>query len=61
VIRPNTTAVVHVHPADWEAEPSDNDIAIADKYKIGMYVQGRNGLYFYQGGSGKKPVLVQQN
>ena len=56
---PNTTAILHSHPATMAGMPSPNDIAIGDKSGKDMYTIGREGLWLYKANSGKPPVLVK--
>jgi hypothetical protein len=46
IIPGTTTAIFHTHPhQDWE--PSTNDMAIANKYGLDMYVMTARGLTKY--------------
>jgi hypothetical protein len=52
-----TTAIFHTHPRGHD-RMSQQDMAVADKANLDMYVISRSGLYHYRPGM-KRPEMLQ--
>jgi hypothetical protein len=56
-IRGRTFAFFHVHPTQADPAPSQNDRALADKYRVKMFTIHRFGLYLYDPATRKTTLL----
>jgi hypothetical protein len=44
---PATIAIVHTHPNASDPKPQDEDIAVADKYRVPIFTITSRGMYVY--------------
>ncbi len=50
---PHTTAIVHTHPNDARAQPTEQDIQVAERFKVPMFTITRKGMFMYDPGTKK--------
>lgn len=50
---PATIAIVHTHPNASDPKPQDQDIVVADKYRVPIFTITNRGMYVYDPGTRK--------
>jgi len=50
---PATIAIVHTHPNASDPKPQDEDIAVANKYRVPIFTITSRGMYVYDPGARK--------